>query len=93
MRFQTREICVARDTSEECRHIGQCFPWEWFAKGQIMRDLKQGIDEERELSVELAKYLETEEDVFGVEPVLHPPVHSIRKPCKVMHSTTLLKYD
>ena len=96
VRFQTREICLARDSSEECRHIGQCFPWEWFAKGHILRDNKQEIDQERELAEEVANYLEAEEKgrcIDDTEPILHPPVHSIRKPYKVMYCSTLLQYN
>ena len=96
VRFLTKEICLARDSAEECRHVGECFPWERFVEGQIIRYDKQGFDEERELSKEVANYLKSENYVSSIdnsEPILHPPVHSIRKPCKVMCCSTLLKYD
>ena len=58
-----------------------------FANELLTTQVRLIIDEED------ANYLEAEEKgrcIDDTEPILHPPVHSIRKPYKVMHCSTLL---
>ena len=94
VRFLTREICLARDSAEECEHVGECFPWEWFGEDKKKKNVvNQKVDEEKKLSEEVSKYFGSEGSEQAIDqPILHPAVHSTRKPGQVMYRPTLLRY-
>jgi hypothetical protein len=93
VRFLTREICLAKDSPEECRHVGECFPWEWFGEGKVRKIGENGDNEENKLSEELSNYFGSENsEPTEDEPILHPPVHSTRRPGQVMYRPTLLRF-
>ena len=78
VRFLTREICLARDSLEECEHVGECFPWEWFGEDKKKNVVNQRVDEEKKLSEEVSTYFGSEDKERAVD-------NSNEKPSQVMY--------
>ena len=94
VRFLNKNISLAKDSPEECKHVGECFPWMWFGQGKVKWNAEQGTDEDNKLSEEVSKYMGSEDSKSTEdEPVLHPPVHSTCRPgCgHVKYCPTLLR--